>query len=294
MFQRLLSGRFQGTVNYCCFRQAHDSGQLNSWMHWREYVGYDQFWYDELESTREDIKRQRQLHYSHVPFSGYALFHIEAHLQGDRIQFLNKEKSESFHKRSTIGDLIDYRPSERLEVAYKVLPRGENDNFDLLCAVFFGYSSDLSRIFNAPNFTASADTLSRCLAFAAFNGADKIVELLLQVNASAEPMFEYTVEPMDYLRYSTKRNCLGLAMYRGHSSTAKCLLDLRPELADSPVYASFDGYHTLKNKTALEDLISKMEYSSTNRSEEWQDIKIELQKRAQRKSERELDVIGKE
>jgi len=282
-------------VNYCCLRQALDSGQLSSWMQWWEQVKREEFWYELLEKgLKEDIEHHRQLHYSQVPFSGYALFHLEAHLQ-DEIRFRDKKKPINSHKQTTIRNTIISSPSRGLEVAYKVLLLEVNDELALKCAILFGATSDLFRIVNAPGFTASVDTLSRCLAFAAFRGTGEIVKLLLRANASVEPMYEYKVEPIERLSYFAKKNCLGFAIQGGDSSIAKELLDLHPELADSPMYASSEG-HTWKHETGL-DLISKITDSPTGKDSKewaaWQTIKIELQKRAQTKRAIELDFVSR-
>jgi len=197
--------------------------------------GSTQFGYKEFIADREKREERRRLHFQKVPFSAYALFHIDilaniretGDVGADKIN-LPQSREQNW---KAVQDITS-RYSRELERAYMiVLARGD---FDVRAATFLNDVAEVRRILNL-DIRPSSAALSACLAYACLSGYNSIVYALLQANADVHPMFKNQIPDFEVTYRFREYNCLGFALMAYNQRAVKLILNRHPDMATQPV-----------------------------------------------------------
>jgi hypothetical protein len=226
-------------LHISCLRHSLDLSQRHNVTEVRRLAGETQYWYKEFTADLEKREEQRRLHFQKVPFSAYALFHIDILAKVRETGNVGADKFHSPQSREQNWKAVwqtTERYSRELVQAYMiVLARGD---FDVRAATFLNDVAEIRRILNS-DIRPSSAALSACLAYACLSGYNNIVDAFLQANADVHPMFEDKISSFGVAYCFGKRNCLGLAIMALNQVAVELILNRHPDMATKPAYHAY-------------------------------------------------------
>ena len=262
-------------INYCCFHHTLQYGYLSYFIQDDMTVGGNQWWYYELEESRRRLREHREEEYRNKPFWNYALFHMTL-LEGGERSNLTEDARQKLKRLSGLSPKFDHSQEMEREFVLLFQNYSADDDYrkslrtDLIFAVYTRDEIECRRILGDSTIPTSDSTLLDCLAFAASEESEGVVQLLLDAGADAGALVKVETDKTT-LGYGNslekaaaeKNSPLGLAVGTGSISIVKRILDQRDDFINLPAKEDRSG----KQTTALEWALYNKQYLSYNKQD---------------------------